>query len=218
MRIPAKSKEHKKEQRRVQRLHRGFYKLVTLANRLNDVAKCRQKALDAKKESDRHYYATLADGWGLIEEILTLPTLANQVARFNKEAGRHPVKQQVRMRNVYDGDGTKEPLPERTDFEDVKVSDGDDKKVPVPFTTACQPSCRAHALDVFWEAYFHDDGWKRFRRCPACQRWFVDDTSNRRKQRCSSKCSGTYWNRGRRRESKRKDQQQGGITDGTKRR
>ena len=220
MPVRAKSNGHKKEQRRVQRRYRRFYKLTNLAERLNDVPKYRQQVVDAKTESDRRYYSALADGWGLLEEILTLPTLATRAVRFNREAATHPVKLQGRMRTAHGGDDKKELPPERTDFEDAKASDedGDEKKVPVPFTTACHPSPRAQALDVFWEAYFHDEGWERFRRCPACQTWFVDDTSNRRKKRCSPKCSGAYWNRGRRRESKRKGQKQGGPSHGTEKR
>ena len=57
------------------------------------------------------------------------------------------------------------------------------------------------ALWYLWRFFFHDGGWERLKRCPQCMRWFVDDTRNKQKQRCSSQCTWQWWSRDRRKES-----------------
>lgn|SRR5262245_7651953 len=45
-------------------------------------------------------------------------------------------------------------------------------------------------------------GWlSRIRRCARCGRWFIDQTRNHSKQRCSTTCTYRWWNRGRRSEA-----------------
>jgi len=57
------------------------------------------------------------------------------------------------------------------------------------------------ALWFLWRFFFHDEGWKRLKRCPQCMKWFVDDTKNKIKQRCSRHCTWQWWNRDRRKRS-----------------
>jgi len=65
-----------------------------------------------------------------------------------------------------------------------------------------------HALWLLWRFYFQDEGYKRLKRCHNCFRWFVDDTRNRSKRRCSSNCTWQYWNRDRRRKAKQTEEKQ----------
>lgn len=39
----------------------------------------------------------------------------------------------------------------------------------------------------------------RFKRCPQCKRWFVDESKNRTGVRCSAACTNKWWTRARRR-------------------
>lgn len=58
---------------------------------------------------------------------------------------------------------------------------------------------RAFAAWYLWRYFFDRDGWQRLKQCPTCRRWFVDETRNRKKQRCSDSCTARWWNRRRRR-------------------
>lgn len=57
-------------------------------------------------------------------------------------------------------------------------------------------------LWFLWRFFFHDEGWKRLKRCPQCMKWFVDDTKNKIKERCSPHCTWQWWSRDRRKRSK----------------
>lgn len=59
-------------------------------------------------------------------------------------------------------------------------------------------------LLLLWEYYFKDEGWQRLKRCPICEKWFVDDTRNKSKERCSEHCTCLWWTRTRRREAEHK--------------
>jgi uncharacterized CHY-type Zn-finger protein len=61
-------------------------------------------------------------------------------------------------------------------------------------------------LCALWQFYFHGEGYKRLKRCPQCRKWFVDDTRNLGKVRCSQKCTNRWWARGFRNEIKSKFQ------------
>ena len=50
-------------------------------------------------------------------------------------------------------------------------------------------------LCVLWEFYFHKERYKKLKRCPECRLWFVDDTKNTIKSRCSRKCTNRWWSR-----------------------
>ena len=57
------------------------------------------------------------------------------------------------------------------------------------------------ALWFLWRFFFHERGWERLKRCPQCMKWFVDDTKNKKKERCSPHCTWQWWSRDRRKES-----------------
>lgn len=62
------------------------------------------------------------------------------------------------------------------------------------------------ALWYLWRFFFRDRGWERLKRCPKCLRWFVDNTRNKKKLRCSSHCTWQWWSRDRRKETRRQFQ------------
>lgn len=70
-----------------------------------------------------------------------------------------------------------------------------------PVTKAKGGGPDGQGLECLYRYYFADNGWVRLKRCPQCQRWFVDDTEPNRKERCSPKCTNSWWNEGRRREA-----------------
>ena len=57
------------------------------------------------------------------------------------------------------------------------------------------------ALWFLWRFFFHERGWERLKRCPQCMKWFVDDTKNKKKERCSPHCTWQWWSRDRRKRS-----------------
>jgi hypothetical protein len=57
------------------------------------------------------------------------------------------------------------------------------------------------ALWYLWRYYFQDNGWERLKRCPQCKRWFVDESKNKRKGRCSPHCTWNWWSRARRKQA-----------------
>lgn len=157
-----------------------FFKLQSIADRLNKLPRYREESVSAKDLDERKWKAKLADGWGLAEEILSFKSLKEQAERFTLEARAHAVYQQVRM-------------------EDVTIKKSTSVQ-PVP-SCALPQSCRAEALDALWQGYFHDQGWERFRKCGVCQTWFVDATDNKKKAFCSEACRERWWSRGRRKEA-----------------
>lgn len=56
-------------------------------------------------------------------------------------------------------------------------------------------------LLTVWKYYFGDFGWKLIKRCPLCKKWFVDESKNNNKLRCSEDCTWKWWNRSRRKEA-----------------
>lgn len=56
------------------------------------------------------------------------------------------------------------------------------------------------ALWFLWNFFFSERGWERLKRCPKCMKWFVDDTRNKRKIRCSRHCTWQWWSRDRRKQ------------------
>ncbi|MCX5913656.1 MAG: hypothetical protein NTV04_17175, partial [Deltaproteobacteria bacterium] len=57
------------------------------------------------------------------------------------------------------------------------------------------------SLFLLFEHYFKNEGWKRLKRCPVCEIWFVDDTPNISKKRCGGHCTWAWWSRPRRKEA-----------------
>ncbi len=61
---------------------------------------------------------------------------------------------------------------------------------------------------LLWSTLLHADR-VRLKQCGTCQRWYVDVTKNRKKQRCSESCTQKWWNRERRREAGHQHQRKG---------
>lgn len=181
-----RSSEPKNFEQLVRHKTHRFFRLHDIADRLNDLPRYRVEALSADDPDERKWKSGLADGWGVIEEILSLKSLKEQAERFTEEARAHPVYQRVLMENV--------TINKSTSLQ------------PVP-SCALPTSWRAHALDRLWRDYFHDQAWERFRRCGVCRTWFVDATDNKNKAYCSPKCRDRWWTR-ERRQQEHKDQKQ----------
>jgi hypothetical protein len=62
---------------------------------------------------------------------------------------------------------------------------------------AC-PDARAHVVKLLVD-YFGHASPERLKGCPLCGRWFVDQTRNNVRLRCSLACTWRWWNRDRRR-------------------
>jgi len=56
-------------------------------------------------------------------------------------------------------------------------------------------------LQLWWDYYFQNGGWKRLKKCLNCRKWFVDDTRNRQKERCSKECTWKFWSWTKRKEA-----------------
>ncbi len=58
------------------------------------------------------------------------------------------------------------------------------------------------ALWMVWRLFFIEK-WKRLKRCPQsqCRKWFVDQTHNGIKVRCSTACTNRWWTLARRRKA-----------------
>jgi len=48
--------------------------------------------------------------------------------------------------------------------------------------------------------FFDGDNWERIKRCPQCGNWFVDNSKNKSKERCSKSCTNRWWSRDRRKQ------------------
>jgi hypothetical protein len=54
--------------------------------------------------------------------------------------------------------------------------------------------CRGIAVRTLATGYFGNPARDRLRRCPQCQRWFVDTTRNKSARRCSPDCTIAWSN------------------------
>ncbi len=61
---------------------------------------------------------------------------------------------------------------------------------------------------LLWATLHYPDR-VRLKQCDTCQRWYVDVTKNRKKQRCSESCTHKWWNRKRRRAAGHQHQREG---------
>jgi hypothetical protein len=66
---------------------------------------------------------------------------------------------------------------------------------------APNPTLEQMATYHLWEYFFRNNGWERLKQCPQCGKWFVDDSRNKKKERCSVQCTDRWWSWGRRREA-----------------
>jgi len=66
---------------------------------------------------------------------------------------------------------------------------------------APNPTLEQMATYYLWEYFFRNNGWERLKQCPRCGKWFVDDSRNKKKERCSLHCTNRWWSWGRRKEA-----------------
>ncbi len=71
---------------------------------------------------------------------------------------------------------------------------------------------RGFILQILWAVLTQSRARDRLKRCPRCQRWFVDRTKNKGKARCSESCTWRYWDRARRKEARHNQYRRRGIT------
>jgi len=60
-----------------------------------------------------------------------------------------------------------------------------------------------YACYLLWKIR-EEEALDRVKRCPQCQRWFVDETRNKSAARCSAGCTARWWDRSRRRAARAK--------------
>lgn len=70
---------------------------------------------------------------------------------------------------------------------------------PWMLTMSENPDPRSEVAIRLWSDYFKDPNRDRLKQCWLCLTWFVDETKNKLKHFCSSRCSSKWWTRGRRR-------------------
>jgi len=151
--------------------HRKWGELARLAERLNMFGR---GAGPADPEEQDRYTA-----WRIIEEIVSSKSLAHAAEQFTALAAAHPIRLEVHMGRATRESKKTEPLP----------------VLAIPLDEM------GFALDRLWRSYFHGRGWTRLKQCPICQTWFVDPTSDKRKERCSVPCTNRWWSYRKRKEA-----------------
>jgi hypothetical protein len=116
-------------------------------------------------------------------------SLAAALVDFNHEAQRTPVNFAVKYSRA----------PRGAEYDVVNLS---------PQILASGPL--GDALWFLWRFFFHDDRWRRLKRCVQCGAWIVDATTTNKRYLCDDpKCETRYWSRLRRRQRKEEKQRQG---------
>ena len=60
---------------------------------------------------------------------------------------------------------------------------------------------------LLWKRIFQEEGYKKLRRCLHCSQWFLDHGRNQIAKFCkNSSCTNVWWNRGKRRQAKQRQQ------------
>lgn len=167
--------------------HRRLRELELLAERLNMI--WHSAVSPEPHERERH------DAWQVIREIVSLTSLHDAAEKFTAYAVAHPIRLEVHMGRATQKRKEVEPIP----------------VLALPLDEI------GLALHQLWHSYFHNQGWKRLKQCPICQKWFVDPTSDTRKARCSVTCTNRWWSYSKRKESDYTRFKKGGY-HGTKRR
>jgi hypothetical protein len=115
--------------------------------------------------------------WRRVETIVTAPSLREAASRFNRWAVTQPLRLGIYMH-----------------------PDPADRPADLLLTTAAQRG----AESVVWALYlnyFANPNRDRLKRCPQCDRWFVDRTRPHTMIRCSTACTNAWWTTARRRDA-----------------
>lgn len=134
------------------------------------------------------YLREAYDAYKMIEKIVLSKSLALAAQLFTKYAAAYPHRLAVEIGRM--------------------AQTGEDR----PFPTLSAPKNEiSDALGLLWRSYFHAEGWTRLKCCPICRRWFVDLTSDKRKQRCSEACTNIWWDYERRKKAEYTRFKEGGY-------
>ncbi len=128
--------------------------------------------------SSDSYLRETYDAYKIVEKIVSSDSLAHAVKLFTIHAAAHPIKLEVGVGRM--------------------AQTGEETAVP----GICTPLNEIEsALGLLWRAYFHAKGWTRLKPCPICHTWFVDQTSDARKARCSVLCTNRWWSYSKRKQA-----------------
>lgn len=176
-----------------------------IADRLNEVLAGKLPGL---REAARFYTKSFKDDellcWKIMEAIVEamtdqpsrekpLPSLRTALTG-RSWSPRNRVQLPGITIHLFNHHALENPVPLRLVTEKVK---GKGRIYPEHLPTTKMQE----ALWFLWRLFFHGEGWKRLKRCPQCMKWFVDDTKNRIKERCSPHCTWQWWSRERRKRS-----------------
>ena len=142
--------------------------------------------------SDSNLQETYA-AYKLVEKIVSSKSLIDKGEEFTVLAAQHPILMKIETHRHRQGGN-----------------------VPIRVFTGMKSELGS-TLSLLWQYYFHAQGWMRLKRCPICQDWFVDLTSDTRKARCSQECTNRWWSYSKRKEADYPRFKDGGY-HGTKRR
>ena len=176
--------------------------LWLIAHRLNELLDAKGSTVPAYEEEAwsqaERVVQTLAPrseerkGRTILTSGLSQPSLSRAVAEFKRLAEREPVFLDVfprpparsKRNRLPPGTYSIDPL-----FGEKRLEIGVRVRSKGPF---------ANAAWFLWQFYFRERGWQRLKRCSQCKRWFVDETRNHKKERCSDRCTWRWWNWARR--------------------
>lgn len=58
---------------------------------------------------------------------------------------------------------------------------------------------------LLWKTIFHEEGYRKLRRCLNCSQWFLDHGRNQIAKFCKNpSCTNVWWNRGKRRQAQQR--------------
>ena len=147
--------------------------LQFIADRLNNLAYLNGDSLRAWQDAETIVLCSVTkpDRGTIITGINRFPSLA--VRRFNRFAEQATVRLYVRQ----------EMTKRRRLLTTAHINSSD---------------AISSATWYLWRFFFQKSGWERLKHCPQCRKWFVDETRNKKKERCSDRCTARWWNRDRR--------------------
>lgn len=156
--------------------------LALLAEQLNTFIGIEDDYLDADDQ-----VRELSAAWALAAGIISEQNLARATEAFNRAAATVPFRLKVdegadRIRLVK-GRGGNAALRRSG------------RRYPIPRIVG-PGGPHAEVVRYLWEWFGHPE-WRRLKRCPECEKWFVDTTRPRNAQRCGNICTWRWNNRSR---------------------
>lgn len=107
-------------------------------------------------------------------------------------------KQLIKAAKLFNELAKKYPIPLRV----IQVGDDIEEQIKMVKSFDRSPTHEMEdALRILEKYFFHGDGWERLKKCPQCGKWFVDDSRNKKKERCSPHCTWQFWSWDRRKKA-----------------